>query len=105
MIISIKPLSVNEAWQGKRFKTKKYTAFETEMLLKLPPLKIQFKAPLSVDITFGFSNMQSDIDNPIKPTLDILQKKYRFNDRDIYSLNVTKEVVKKGNEFIKIKIN
>ena len=45
-----------------------------------------------------------DIDNGLKPLLDILQKKYKFNDRDIYKLNVTKQIVKKENEFIQIKI-
>ena len=42
MKINIKPLSVNKAWQGKRFKTKKYKAFETELLLKLPHKKYNY---------------------------------------------------------------
>ena len=42
----------------------------------------------------------SDIDNPLKPFLDILQKKYGINDRDINELLVKKTVVKKGDEFI-----
>ena len=29
MRLDIKPLSVNEAWQGRRVKTKKYRDFET----------------------------------------------------------------------------
>ena len=33
MIVNIKPLSVNQAWAGRRFKTPKYKAFEKEMLL------------------------------------------------------------------------
>jgi Holliday junction resolvase RusA-like endonuclease len=47
----------------------------------------------------------ADIDNPLKPILDVLQKKYGFDDRQIYELNVKKEIVKKGDEFIKLKIN
>ena len=105
MVIQIKPLSVNEAWQGKRFKTKKYKAFEKEMLLRLPKLKLEFEKPLSVEITFGFSNVLSDIDNPVKPLLDCLQKKYGFNDREVYELNVKKQIVKQGKEFIHFKIN
>ena len=35
--IEIKPLSVNECWQGKRFKTKAYTAYEKELLYRLSP--------------------------------------------------------------------
>ena len=104
MKIEIKPLSVNQCWQGRRFKTKKYKAYEAELLAKLPAMSVS-KGFLSVQIVFGFSNKLSDIDNGLKPLLDILQKKYKFNDRDIYHLEVSKEIVKKGNEFIKIKIN
>lgn len=105
MIIEIKPLSVNQVWQGKRFKTPKYKWYEKELMLKLPPIKIDFKGDLRIDITFGFSSSLADIDNPLKPVLDVLQKKYNFNDRQVYELNVKKEIVKKGKEFIKLKIN
>ena len=104
MLIKIKPLSINQAWQGRRFKTDKYKSFEKEMLLMLPPLKIDFKAQLKIDVTFGFSSKASDIDNGLKPLLDCLQKKYGINDNKIYELNVKKEIVKKGNEFIELSI-
>ena len=102
MKIDIKPLSVNQAWQGRKFKTKAYKAFEKEMLILLPKLKKPITTPIKISLVFGFSNKLSDIDNPIKMVLDILQKKYKFNDRDIYELNIKKEITKKGNEFIKI---
>lgn len=105
MKIQIKPLSVNQAWQGKRFKTPKYKAFEKEMLLKLKPIKIDFKGDLEVNIKYGFSSKLADIDNPCKVVLDCLQKKYGFDDRQIIKLGQEKEIVKKGNEFIKIEIN
>lgn len=105
MRINLKPMSVNVAWQGKRFKTTQYKQFERDMLLMLPKLKIEFDKPLSVDLTFGFSSKLSDIDNPVKPVLDCLQKKYGFNDRDIYNLTIKKEIVETGKEFIEIKIN
>ena len=103
MRINIKPLSVNECWQGKRFKTPKYKAYEKELLLKLPNVQIPNKK-LSIRITFGFSSKLSDIDNGIKPLLDIMQKKYKFNDREIYHLEVNKTIVKKNKEFIEILI-
>ena len=71
----------------------------------LPPLKINFKRDLRVHLTFGFSSTLSDIDNPLKPILDVLQKKYRFDDKQIFELKVKKEIVKKGEEFIELKIN
>ena len=103
--VNIKPLSVNEAWQGRRYKTDEYKSFERAMLLMLPNMKIDFKGQLVVDLTFGFSSRASDIDNPVKPVLDCLQKKYGFNDNKIYKLNLHKEIVKSGNEFLELKIN
>lgn len=45
------------------------------------------------------NNTLSDIDNPTKLILDILQKRYGFNDKMIYELNLKKEIVKKGKEY------
>lgn len=101
--INIKPLSVNEVWQGKRFKTTAYKSYEKSLLLLLPNFEIP-KGKLKIYFEFGFSNSQSDIDNPVKPILDILQKKYGFNDSQVYEMNVKKEIVKKGSEYIKIEI-
>lgn len=101
--IKIKPLSINEAWQGKRFKTPKYKAWRLEMSLKLPKLVIP-KGLLKVNMIIGFSNSLADIDNVVKGILDAFQDKYNFNDRDIYELNLRKEIVPKGEEYIKFKI-
>ena len=105
MKIDIKPISVNQVWQGRRFKTPKYKSYEMEMLLKLPNIKNDLNGHLRLDIVFGFSSKASDIDNPLKPFLDCLQKKYSINDNQIYELSVKKEIVKKGNEFINFEIN
>ena len=105
MKIQIKPLSINTCWQGKRYKTPKYKTYEKALSLLLPPMKIDFKRYLSVHLTFGFSSTLSDIDNPLKPILDVLQKRYGFDDRQIFELSVKKELVKKGEEFIELKIN
>jgi Holliday junction resolvase RusA-like endonuclease len=102
--IEIKPLSVNDCWQGRRFKTPLYKKYEVLALLLLPKKIIENK-PLKIDITFGFSSKASDIDNPLKPFLDILQKKYKINDKNIFQLNVKKEIVNKGFEFIKFNID
>lgn len=102
--IKIKPLSVNEAWQGKRFKTQSYRLYEKAVLMMLPSIKI-CEPPFKVTINFHFSNSASDLDNPLKPILDILQKKYGINDKDIYSLSVNKYIAKKGQESIFFKID
>ena len=59
---------------------------------------------LSLSICFGLSSKNADIDNPVKPFLDILQKRYGFNDRHIYQLHVEKVDVPKGSEFIEFTI-
>lgn len=104
MTIEIKPLSVNQCWQGKRFKTPKYKAFEKEVLLLLPN---NYEVPLGylkLTLKWGFSSKLSDWDNPIKPFQDILQKKYKFDDKRIFKAVVEKEIVKKGDEYIKFSI-
>lgn len=102
--LNIKPLSVNECWQGKRFKTPLYKKYEQNMLLMLPKFKIDIESKLAIDLEFGFSSPLCDLDNPVKPLIDILQKKYGFNDKNIVKLNLTKVLVKKGLEYISIKI-
>ena len=104
LLVQIKPLSVNRAWQGRRFKTKEYLSYEKEFLLKLPALKIP-PSPLEIEYIIGFSSVLSDLGNPEKLITDILCKKYNFNDKDIYKLVLIKKIVKKGEEFIDIRIN
>lgn len=101
--INIKPLSVNEAWQGKRFKTAKYKTYEKIVLLSLPLLTIP-PPPLKIYLEFGQSSPLADWDNPVKPFQDILQKKYGFNDKDIVRAEVIKTIVAKGQEYSKFKI-
>lgn len=101
--LDIKPLSVNEAWQGKRFKSPKYKAYEKALMLMLPAVRLP-DPPYKVYYEYGFSNSQSDYDNPTKEFQDILQKKYGFNDSKIYEANIRKVVVKKGQEYIKFRI-
>ena len=99
---NIKPLSVNECWQGKRFKTNAYKHYELELMYKLPKLKLP-EPPFEIYFEFGFSNILCDWDNPVKPLQDILQKKYGFNDKDIVKAIVKKVKVKKGEEYFKVK--
>jgi hypothetical protein len=41
-VLKISALSVNQAWQGRRFKTKKYKDYEEHLLLILPNLFLTF---------------------------------------------------------------
>jgi Holliday junction resolvase RusA-like endonuclease len=60
--------------------------------------------PFKLEMDFGFSNSASDWDNPIKPLQDILQKKYNFNDKDVFEAHIRKFKVSKGNDYLKFKI-
>lgn len=104
MKLLIKPLSVNECWQGKRFKTPAYKVYEKALMLMLPKLSVP-SGKIKMVYTFGFSNTASDLDNPVKAFTDILQKKYSFNDKYIYELVVKKVIVKKGQEFVEFEIS
>ena len=104
MIINIKPLSVNEVWKGRRFKTAKYESYEKEVLLMLKPQRVP-DGKLSLSIVAGLSSKNADVDNILKPLIDILQRKYSFNDRQIYRLTVEKEDVPKGSEYIEFTIS
>jgi len=101
--LKIKPLSVNEAFRGRRFKTPKYRAFQKIVLLSLKPVKVP-SGKLHLKLIFGFSSKGSDIDNPVKQFTDCLSKKFGFNDNQIYRLEVSKEIVSKGHEFISFEI-
>lgn len=102
--VNIKPLSVNDAWKGKRFKTKEYSIYEKNVLFLLPKITIG-AAPYCLSIDFYFSSEASDIDNPLKPFIDVLQKKYGINDKQINKLIVEKFKVKKGSECICFRID
>lgn len=104
VVIKIAALSVNKCWQGRRFKSKEYKLYEIAVLGLLPVFNLP-SPPYSIHFTFGFSNRASDIDNPIKPMLDLIQKKYNINDKDIYFMSVKKQIVKKGEEFISFDIS
>ena len=104
-ILKIKPLTINQAFKGRRFRTDLYNDYIQKMHVILPK-EIDIPEPKNVKIAieFGFSTKLSDIDNCIKPFLDCLVKKYKVDDRYIYEMHVFKSIVKKGEEYIKFKI-
>jgi hypothetical protein len=102
--IEVKPLSVNDVWKGKRYKTDAYKAFERKLMLILPKKIDLPEPPFEIHLRWGFSCSSSDWDNPIKPFQDVLQKKYKFNDKLIKKGIVEAVSVPKGQEFIEFNI-
>lgn len=101
--IDYKPLSVNDCWRGKRFKTPEYSKYERDLLFLLPKIKLP-PPPYRITFEFGFSSRSSDWDNPVKPLQDILQKKYGFDDKHIVKAEVNKVLVPKGKEYFEFNI-
>jgi Holliday junction resolvase RusA-like endonuclease len=101
--VNIKPLSVNAAWQGRRFKTPAYRRYAQELQLILPQITLP-EPPYSVIYHVYYSSKASDIDNFLKQFNDCLQKKYNFNDNLIYHSRQTKHIVSKGEEKIQFSI-
>ncbi len=103
--ISIKPLSVNKAYRGRRFATKDLHDYKTALNFLLPKLTLPKTGKLSVKYIFGLSSKGSDGDNLIKCFQDCLADKYGFNDNRIYKWSVEKKDVKKGEEYIEFELS
>jgi len=105
--LSIKPLSINEAWQGRRFKTKKYKDYERNTLILLGKNKM-IKGFVSVEYNFFIKNFKmSDVGNFEKPISDIVVKSGLIeDDRFITEIVLKKYPINKDEqEYIIIKIN
>ena len=101
--LKLKPLSVNEAFKGTRFKTKAYKAFISDVFNLLPKRKLPKlpeKAKLFAHYRWGFSSVLSDNDNPTKPFQDVLFERMPNDDRDVVFTILEKHIVPKGKEYI-----
>ena len=98
--VNLKPLSMNEAFMGRKRKTAAYRNYEIKVPKELPDLDLPERGPLGLRLRAGLSNRAADLDNVVKPFLDILQANYGFNDNRIYIIEMTKVKVQKGEEYI-----
>ena len=99
-----KPLSINEAYQGRRFRTPKYDLFKRDMNFLLPSDYKVPPPPYAIYFEFGLSSMSGDWDNCIKTIQDCISDKYGFNDKLIKRGIVDVVNVSKGHEYISFKI-
>lgn len=102
--INIKPLSINEAYKGRKFRTVKYQWYKENVAKLLPNNYKLPEPPYSITFVFGFSSVSSDWDNCIKTTQDCIAEKYNFNDKLIRRGLVDIEIVPKGKEYFTFKI-
>lgn len=69
------------------------------------PKQVEIPAgDLAVSLEFGLSNKMADLDNPVKPWMDILQKRYGFNDARVTAYSLRKCDVPKGAEYVAFRI-
>jgi len=101
--IGIKPYSVNSCWQGRRFKTKDFKDWEYNVLLLLPKQEM-IKGECAIFFKFYLKSIvRGDLDNLIKPLLDICVKKgYIEDDRFIMEIGAKK--IKREDEGFEIQI-
>lgn len=102
--VKLKPLSVNEAWCGRRTKTAKYRRYCRDLTLMLPRKIHVPEGKLEIRFIFYLSSKLADYDNPIKPTQDIICAKYGINDNRIYRAVIDKVDVPKKEEKIEFSI-
>lgn len=104
LLCDINPLSINKAFQGRRFKTKFAKEYERLLFTALPKEEM-IKG--KVEITYHFylkHHALTDYDNCIKILQDILVKKgYIEDDRKIYKATIYKIPAKQDSIGIIIK--
>lgn len=101
--MKIKPLSINDAWQGRRYKTPKYIRYTkdvSKLLLMHKKPKIEKGEKVRIHYIFHIFNMRSDVDNFIKGFQDILFTWLGIDDSRIVKLTAEKIKCEKGQESI-----
>lgn len=92
--IECSPLTVNQAWRGRRYKTSAYDKYEVEVSALLPHDIKNSAFEGLVEITYRFylkHHATTDYDNLLKPLQDILCKNGVLkDDRFIYRAVIEK---------------
>lgn len=92
--------------RNKTYKTAAYTAYQNEIRDELMGIEWPFgDEQVKFEIIAGLSNRGQDLDNVVKPVLDTYQVIYdKFNDNKVYHITLTKEITKKGEEFLDVTV-
>lgn len=101
--LQIRPLSVNSIWQGRRYRTSEFKAWQDLVLYNLEK-QDELRGELAVKLDFYLPNAgRIDLDNLLKGIIDCFQKRGYFkNDNKITYLEARKWKSKEDN--IKYKI-
>jgi len=104
ILLPIKPLSVNDAWQGRRFKSPAYRQYETDIAKILPRAKQPLTGWVNLFYEVGLPSKSfklSDTANFEKPLVDILVKAGYIED-DCKIIEITGRKVCKTDFYVKV---
>ena len=102
--LPVKPVSTNSMYAGsgiRKWRSSLYMSFEKEVkdYLKNIPIRLPEGGGIEFKGTFGVS-YRFDLDNTLKPFIDILERFYKFEDNRICKIDARKIITKRGSEFI-----
>ena len=103
----IKPFSTNNMhYANKKVDTVEYKRYKLAIFnaLKKYRFTVGEKDKYKFSLVVGFSSKLSDLDNAFKPLLDSMQRVLEFDDRQVFEIEALKEHVKKGDEFIMVRM-
>ena len=76
LTLHVKPMNINEAWQGRRFSTTAKKDYEQRLRLSLPKVAVVGKPYYRIAFDFHLRSFAlTDYDNCIKVTQDCLVKR------------------------------
>jgi Holliday junction resolvase RusA-like endonuclease len=106
VMLPLKPFSANGMHYAKFKKdTVAYKAFKGNIYEYLSgEYPVEKGDQLKLTLVSGFSSKASDLDNTFKPLLDSMQIAMGFDDKQVYEIEAYKDVVKKGSEYLRIKL-
>ena len=87
-------------------KTVEYRQYQEEIRDEMMGTDWTFGSdPVTFIVKVGLSSKAADLDNIIKPLLDTFQSIYEeFNDNKVYRIELEKELVVKGKEYISVQV-
>lgn len=89
--MQIKPLSVNDAFRGRHYKTKECKDFETDLWFLLPKGHVAGEVDVWIDFILVNAS-RTDVSNLVKIMEDVIVKKGLIeDDRKIWRLYLSKE--------------
>lgn len=107
-IVQTRPFSTNKmSGQRKTYETKEYLEFRDLIARKAGgQYGITSDMMLRLVVVAAFSNKRGDLDNVFKPLLDsmVASMDDDFDDCQIYEINARKRLVKKGQEYLEIRL-